>query len=132
MIYESILDMEFIMGKFCFGINSFKYLEFWNEYLEENGESNRMSEEDYQNHLIYFLKEIKDRGLDVQIIIKYTPHGVTHYFEGEKEVIMKLVDLFEMYHHNGPSYEDVDEDSFDDLVHMSYEPVSSQYLVSKE
>jgi hypothetical protein len=89
---------------YCLSTSLHSFLASWEFYDIQD-----LSEKDYDN----MLEVIRGQGL------KEETTGAFHKWYGTREEILKMINAIEFSTHAGPSFEDYDDEMFDNIVGAS-------------
>ena len=99
------------------------YLRAWDLYkIEEGAEDMVISEEDYNK----MVEIIRGQGLEEKV----DKRGI-HRWYGTREEILRTVNAIEFSTHAGPSFEDYDDEMFEEMLWENPDSERLPYLVGK-
>ena len=98
------------------------YLNAWELYkIKEGAEDLVITEEDYNK----MIEIIRGQGLEEKVA------GKVHRWFGSREEILRTVNAIELSTHAGPSFEDYDDEMFEEMLWENPDSERLPYLVGK-
>ena len=101
------------------------YLRAWDLYkINEGAEDLVITEADYNK----MIEIIRGQGLEEKV----DKRGVHRWF-GSREEILRTVNAIELSTHAGPSFEDYDDEMFEEMIDAAHDPDSARlpYIVGE-